>query len=99
MATTRKRSELDSQIDEALDGFMESMGRRLRLLFLLGVVDDAQRRQMLGDVPLPAGGLTARRRGPRAMTPRLLPGALVEPGVELDGAVVGRGERVTAVTA
>ena len=35
MATVKKRSELDAQIDDALEGFMDSMGRRLRGLFLL----------------------------------------------------------------
>jgi ATP-dependent Zn protease len=36
MATTpRKRSELDEQINEALDGFLEAMGGRIRLLLLL----------------------------------------------------------------
>jgi cell division protease FtsH len=33
--TTRKRSQLDQQIDEALDGFIEVMGGRIRLIVLL----------------------------------------------------------------
>lgn len=41
MASTKQRSELDAQIDDALEGFLDNMGPRLRfvvLLILLGVV-------------------------------------------------------------
>jgi hypothetical protein len=34
MATARKRNETDQEIDEALEGFMDAMGPKMKVIFM-----------------------------------------------------------------